>query len=511
MAKLSLVAADVTKQRCDLLLLPVFESDLKDSKNVLKALAGVDAALGGLLLKTAAEEEFTGKPDQSLVLHTHDKVPARRVMLLGLGTRQKFEPEVLRLAMGRGAKAAQRLKVEKVAAAVTAVREIEACVRAVAEGLLLGLYRFDRYKTKDKGARAGQLKEAKIFLPEGTAKTRFLQQSLDLGVLVAEATNGARDLVNEPPNTLTPAKLVEAARKVAREGKLKIEVLGRAQIQKQKMGMFLAVAKGSVEAPALVHLSYVPAGKAAKEPALALVGKAITFDSGGLSLKPSESMAGMKNDMAGAAAVLGAMKVIAQLEPAFPVHAFMGACENMPGGRAYKLGDVLTSRAGKTVEVLNTDAEGRLVLADVLSLAADLKPATIIDVATLTGACVVALGHHTIGAFGVEDSTVWEVLEAARAAGEDIWRLPINELLRDSLKSEVADLKNVGDRWGGAISAALFLKEFVGETPWVHLDIAGPATSPKERGYLGKGATGAGVRTLVQYVRDRMGTEVIKG
>ena len=273
----------------------------------------------------------------------------------------------------------------------------------------------------------------------------------------------------------------------------------------------LAVAKGSAEAPVLVHLSYEPTGKAAKAPALALVGKAITFDSGGLSLKPSESMMAMKGDMAGAAAVLGAMRVVAQLKPPFPVHAFMGACENMPDGRAFKLGDVLTSRSGKTVEVVNTDAEGRLVLGDVLTWANEHKPATIIDVATLTGAVVVALGNYIAGVFGSDDAAVWETLEAARSAGEESWRLPLSELQRDSLKSEIADMKNSGDRWGSSITAGLFLKEFVGETPWVHLDIAGTSMSPKERGYLAKGATGAGVRTLVELVRERMRTEPTAG
>lgn len=511
MAKLSLVTGDLSKHRCDLLLLPVFESDLKEAKNPLKALVAIDQALGGLLLTAAKEEDFSGKAEQSFTLHTHDKIPAHRVMLLGLGTRQGFDPEVLRLAIGRGAKAAQRLKAAKLAVALTETRELEASTRAAVEGLVLGLYKFDRYKTRAKDEKRSEVKEARFFLAEGVAKTRDLQHSFDLGCLVAESTNWARDLVNEPASELSPSGLADRARKVARAGKLKIEVLGRERIEKLRMGMFLAVAKGSAEAPVLVHLSYEPTGKAAKAPALALVGKAITFDSGGLSLKPSESMMAMKGDMAGAAAVLGAMRVIAQLKPPFPVHAFMGACENMPDGRAFKLGDVLTSRSGKTVEVVNTDAEGRLVLGDVLTWANEHKPATIIDVATLTGAVVVALGNYIAGVFGSDDAAVWETLEAAKSAGEESWRLPLSELQRDSLKSEIADMKNAGDRWGSSIAAGLFLKEFVGETPWVHLDIAGTSMSPKERGYLAKGATGAGVRTLVELVRERMRTEPTAG
>jgi leucyl aminopeptidase len=243
--------------------------------------------------------------------------------------------------------------------------------------------------------------------------------------------------------------------------------------------------------------------KEAKHAPLALVGKAITFDSGGLSLKPADSMIEMKTDMAGSAAVLAAMKVIGAIKPPFPVHAFIGACENMPSGTAYRPGDILTSRLGKTVEITNTDAEGRLVLGDILTWACEHKPAAVIDLATLTGACVIALGNYIVGAFGEHDATVQEVLEAARTAGEELWRLPVTELQKDALRSEVADMKNAGERWGGAINASLFLKEFVGETPWVHLDIAGPSTSPKERGYFNKGATGVGVRTLVEYVRRR--------
>jgi leucyl aminopeptidase len=506
MMKLSLVAGDISQQKCDLLLLPVFETDVKGGKNPLKALVAVDGALGGLLLEDAAEEELAGKSDQTLVLHTHDRIPAHRVALLGLGTRQKFDPEALRLAIGRGAKLAHKLHAERLAVAMPEVREIEACVQAIGEGLLLGAYRFDRYKSQDqkKGEKRQEIKEARVVLPVGMEKTKALSRALETASMIAEATNVTRDLVNEPANHLTPAILADAARRVAREGKLKVEVLGRERIEKLHMGMFLAVAQGSAQEPMLIHLSYEPSGKAAKQPALALVGKAITFDSGGLSLKPTESMHDMKNDMAGAAAVIAAMKVVAKIKPPFPVHAYMGACENMPSGSALKVGDVLASRSGKTVEVMNTDAEGRLVLADVLSWAAEQKPAALVDLATLTGACVVALGQHIIGAFGTDDATVWAVLEAAKTSGEEMWRMPLSELLRDGLKSDIADLKNVGERWGGSISAALFLKEFVGETPWVHLDIAGPATAVKDRGYLSKGATGTGVRTLVEWIRGRM-------
>ncbi len=257
-------------------------------------------------------------------------------------------------------------------------------------------------------------------------------------------------------------------------------MVGRKEIERLKMGMFLGVAQGSAKEPKLIHVEYTPKNaRHAKQPPVALVGKAITFDSGGLSLKPTDGMVDMKTDMAGSAAVLGAMQVIASLKPPFPVHAFIGACENMPSGTAYRPGDILTSRSGKTVEITNTDAEGRLVLGDVLTWACEHKPAVVIDLATLTGACIVALGHYIVGAFGDHDASVNEVLEAARMAGEEMWRLPVSDLQKDALRSEVADMKNSGERWGGAINAALFLKEFVGETPWVHLDIAGPSRAPR--------------------------------
>jgi leucyl aminopeptidase len=268
------------------------------------------------------------------------------------------------------------------------------------------------------------------------------------------------------------------------------------------MGMFLGVTRGSVEPPRLVTVSYVPKGAAAKRPPVVLVGKAITFDSGGLSLKPTESMVTMHSDMAGSAAVLGAMRVVARVKPPFPVHAVLGACENMPGGRAYKPSDVLVSYAGKTVEITNTDAEGRLVLGDVLAWAAErFEPAAMIDVATLTGACMVALGNPTAGLFGPDGPVVDGLLAAARASGEEVWRLPMTESLKEQLESDRADLKNTGERWGGAISAAHFLHVFAKDTPWAHLDIAGPSHSGKERAYVAKGGTGFGIRTLVEFVR----------
>jgi leucyl aminopeptidase len=500
----SLASGPASKSRGELLVLPLFDADLAE-KEAARPVTEVDGTLEGLLLQAATQEGFKAKAEQSFVLHTHGKLGATRVLLLGLGGRAKFTPEVLRLAAGRAAKTAARLRATELTFALPIARELEQCVKAAVEGFLLGAYRFDHYRTTNKDEKeAPKLARVHLLLPEGQEKNKALDQMMDLGERVAHATNWARDLVNEPAGVLTPSRLADEAKKAARKAGLQITVGGWKEIRQLKMGMFIGVSQGSAEEPRLVKVSYVPKNaKHARRQAVALVGKAITFDSGGLSLKTAEGMVDMKTDMAGSAAVLAAMQVIAALKPPFPVHAYLGACENMPSGTAYRPGDVLISRLGKTVEITNTDAEGRLVLGDMLTWANESKPALIIDIATLTGACMIALGHYIAGAFGEDDELLYSVLEAGRSAGEELWRLPIPELQKDALRSEVADMKNSGERYGSALNAAMFLKEFVGNTPWVHLDIAGPSQSPKERGYLSKGATGFGVRTFVELIRRR--------
>jgi leucyl aminopeptidase len=499
----SFISGEAARASGELLVISLFEGEIGDKTPA--TLSGADKALEGRLITAATQEGFKGKAEQSFVMHTLGRLEVERLALLGLGSRNKYTPEVLRLTAGRAAKMAQRLKVRTVVFTVPETADSTAAVRAVVEGLELGAYRFERYKSSAREEKnAPKLTTVRLLLPGDVDKTKELEQTVALAQRVAEATNWARDLVNEPPNVVNPERLAQAAQEMARESGIKVTVGGRKDIERLKMGMFLAVAQGSVNEPRLIHIEYTPKNaRQAKQPPVALVGKAITFDSGGLSLKPTDSMVDMKTDMAGSAAVLGAMKVIAALKPPFPVHAFIGACENMPSGTAYRPGDILTSRLGKTVEITNTDAEGRLVLGDILTWASEHKPAQIIDLATLTGACMVALGHYIVGAFGDDEATMEAVLGAAWSAGEELWRMPIHELQKDALRSEIADMKNSGERWGGAINAAHFLREFVNDTPWVHLDIAGPSQSPKERGYHGKGATGVGVRTLVELVRRR--------
>ncbi|GEJ56449.1 leucyl aminopeptidase [Anaeromyxobacter diazotrophicus] len=502
MAAVEISEASPVELEADVLAVPVFEEDLARRPQGL--LAELDSLLDGHLARAAEAERFRGKADQLLLLHTLGRLGAPRLALAGLGRRAEAERsgfEGLRLALGQVARAGQKAGASRLAVALPGPLAAPGAARAAVEGALLGAYRFDRYRKKDDAPRAA-LKKLTLALAAEAAAGEELAEAVRLGEQVAAAVGWARDLVNESPADCTPERLARAAREVAKAGRLRCEVRGPKEIAALRMGMFLGVTRGSAEEPRLVKLSYVPRGPGAGAPPLVLVGKAITFDSGGLSLKPTDSMVTMNGDMAGSAAVLAAMRVVAELAPPFPVHALLGACENMPGGRAYKPSDVLTAYDGQTVEITNTDAEGRLVLGDVLAWAVGtLAPAAVVDLATLTGACMVALGHHTAGAFGPDGPVIDAVLAAAGRAGEDVWRMPLVPALKESLKSDVADMKNTGERWGGAIAAAHFLRAFVGETPWAHLDIAGPAHASKERGYIGKGGTGMGVRTLVELVR----------
>jgi leucyl aminopeptidase len=467
----------------------------------------LDRLLGGALASAIRAERFEGKAGQELAIATLGRASAARVWLLGMGPRAKagalapaFEP--LRAAAGKAARAAVKAGARTLAVAIPAgADDAGAAARAAAEGAALGAYDFLRYKTDPD--RPPGLSTVRVAVPKGRERSAEVKDALALAGEIARAVAWARDLVNLGPADCTPSHLADAARALAREAGLAVEVLGPKEIAALGMGMFLGVTRGSAEPARLVRVSYAPRGAAARRrKPIVLVGKAITFDSGGLSLKPTESMVSMHTDMAGSAAVLGAMRVVATLRPEVPVHAVLGACENMPGGRAYKPSDVLVAFDGQTVEITNTDAEGRLVLGDVLAWSRKtFEPAAMVDVATLTGACMVALGMTTAGVLGPDGPVVEGVLAAARASGEEVWRLPMAESLKEQLKSDRADMKNTGERFGGAISAAHFLHAFAKDVPWAHLDIAGPSHAPKERGYVAKGGTGFGIRTLVEFVR----------
>jgi leucyl aminopeptidase len=499
-------ASPVQSIAADELLLLVAEEDVRGRG--AGAVVTVDGALDGNLLAAARSERFAAKAGEELTLAALGKLSARRVHLVGLGPRKQagesrqrgYEP--VRSAVGRAARAAARAGAREIAIAIPELLEddVPGAARAAVEGALLGAYSFEHYRKPDPSRPPGP-GTIVVAVPTAAERSPALRAALELAREISSAVAWARDLVNLGPADCTPTRLATAATDLARQAGLTAKVRGPREIEALGMGLFLGVSRGSAEPPRLVQVSYRPRGARGRRPVV-LVGKAITFDSGGLSLKPTESMVTMNTDMAGSAAVLGAMRVIASLAPPFPVHAVLGACENMPGGRAYKPSDVLRAFDGQTVEITNTDAEGRLVLGDVLAWAAKtLEPAAMVDVATLTGACMVALGLTTAGLFGPDGKVVEAVSAAARAAGEDVWRLPLTEALEEQLKSERADMKNTGERWGGAITAAHFLHRFAGDAPWAHLDIAGPSHAPKERGYLASGGTGFGIRTLVELVR----------
>ena len=485
----SVAAGSLEKSDADLVVLLV-----REGKPQLGAL---DAKLDGLLAASARDEEFSGKENQLLAAHTQGKLPARRVAAIGLGRERDQDRTLdqLRSAAARAVKHARAIGAKSLAISWPSGVDAGRDVQALAEGATLGAYSFDRYKKEKKAlklARVSMLVEQ---------RTRALQDAARLGAAVGEAVCAARDLVNEPPGRIDPQALAAEARKLAAAHGLKCEVLGRAQIRKLGMNLFLGVAQGSAQEPQLVRISWQP--RRPRGGAVALVGKAITFDSGGLSIKTAQGMEDMKTDMAGAAAVMAAMRLVAELKPPFTVRAYFGACENLPSGTAYKPGDVIVGKNGTSVEVLNTDAEGRLVLADVLAWAVEEKPAAVVDLATLTGAILVALGPWTAGLFSNDEKLAAELQAAARAAGEPVWRMPLPPEMEELIKSPIADLKNTGGRYGGAINAALFLQHFVGKVPWAHLDIAGPASIDRERGYQPRGGTGAGVRLLAEWIRRR--------
>jgi leucyl aminopeptidase len=373
------------------------------------------------------------------------------------------------------------------------------------EGLYLGSYKFGRYLTGDDHKKPQSLKSFGIILDARgkkatAAKTRNLQTAVTRGAVIAQSINHARDLINEPAAIATPAHIAAQAQALAKKhkGSLTVSVLDAKECAKLGMGMFLAVGQGSDQEPKFVHMTYKPSKKAKKK--IAFIGKGVTFDSGGYSLKPSTAMEDMKIDMSGAAAVIAAMDAIATLGSEHEVHAVSALCENLVSGRAYKLGDVLKSMDGTTVEINNTDAEGRLTLGDAITYTrTKIQPDEMFDFATLTGACMVALGPYTAGVMSDNEPLVKSWLATAERAGEDMWRLPLNNRLREQLKSPIADMRNTGDRYGGAITAGLFLKTFAKDTPWVHVDIAGPASTSAGRPSQPKGGTGFAVATIVEY------------
>ena len=474
--------SEITEFTGDLLVIGRFKGESTSKEESL-----VDAALNQALSRRAERHHFKGSASQSVSIDTAGLISADRVLLLGLGDSDQWSDLSMRNRVADAAREALSARAGSVAIALpeTAMRgrHTEAML-----GFELGLYRFDQHQTPSADAprhEVQQLTLAGDHQPEDQTRAQAL----------AYAVNTARTLVNEPPNICTPTRLAELAEGMTSD-QVSVTVLGREEIEARGMGGVVAVSQGATAEPKFIHIHYRPSGEA--KGSLALIGKGLTFDSGGLSLKPPKSQEMMHIDMGGAAAVLGAMLGICALKPEVEVHGIVGACENMPDGNSYRPSDILTMYSKKTVEVLNTDAEGRLVLADALHYAADLKPDAMVNLATLTGACMVGLGSNYCGLFSDDDAWAAELLNSGERSGEKLWRLPLDEGLAGTLKSKRADIKNIGGPWGGAITAALFLKHFKGDRRWAHLDIAGPTTADSAKGSIPAGATGFGVLTLIE-------------
>lgn len=496
--KLQVVASDPLDTKADLAVYGIAEKGSSASFTALQK------AYGAGLKELIAQEEFTGKREQKLSIPTVGRLSVGRVTLLGLGDGEALTDAQLRLF---GAAAAKQALAEKAESLTVTVPEgiTGDRVRFIAEGIILGAYRFTKYFTGDRKPKR-ELGRVTLAMPRGTKQVTREQKAASLGVAIGQAVNVTRDLQNEPPNELTPAALTAAAARVAKQNGLKATVLDRRKLEQAGMKLFVAVGQGSVNEPRMAHITYTPARKAKRR--IVFVGKGLTFDSGGLCIKPAQGMGEMKTDMSGAANVVGLMAAIAALGLDIEVHGIIGCAENMPDGAAYRPGDVFGSLDGKTVEIINTDAEGRLVLADCLTYARNLKPDLIIDNATLTGACIIALGPNCSGFYATEDALAESFSTAAREAGEQFWRMPLLEDLKESLKSDIADLKHTGDRFGGSITAALFLREFVGDVPWIHCDIAGPSLANRAYGIYPKGGTGHGVLTFLRLLENYQGLSV---
>lgn len=488
----------MTKEKGEILILSHYEGEALTDEA-----ASVDRALGGKIQEVIASEEFAGKFLQMIVLRTDGKIASPRILLLGLGKRSEVTLDRIRQGMGRAATHVREMGLAQVSTQLHGKGlpkvPIQEIAQATVEGVLLGLYQFQVFKT-DRQTLPKEVRDCTLVDPD-EKKIVDIQMGALRGKLIGEAVGYVRDLCNTPSNIVTPSRLAEEAKQIGSEYNMRVEVLERSDVERLGMGAFLAVAKGTVEPPKFIVLEYEGAKRKGRP--VVLVGKSVTFDSGGISLKPADNMEQMKYDMSGGAIVLGVMKVAAQLKLPINIVGLLPATDNMPSGAAIHPGDVVTTLSGKTVEIINTDAEGRLCLADALAYALRFKPVAVIDLATLTGACVVALGHHAVGLMGNDPKLLSEIQKAGEETGERVWQLPLWEDYFNQIKSDVADLKNTGGRAGGTITAALFLKQFVGETPWVHLDIAGTSwNSEGPRPYIPKGSTGVALRLLTQYLTN---------
>ena len=477
-----------------LLVVPV--ADHGSEKAPAPELLTADATLAALAAPLIAGKDITGKFAEGTWLLSPTGIKAQRVLFLGAGKADKFGPNELRNLAGAAARLAKGKNIKSFALVLPSGIDSLAATRTATEGLVLGDFDVDTYRSD----RKDQSLEDVMLAAAADAEINKLYLAIAEGAVIAESQNLTRELALEPSNLMTPTLLAERARTMCEETGIPCEVHGPEKIKELKMGAFWSVSQGSEEEPRLVVMRYEPEG-VTDGPVIGLVGKGITFDTGGISIKPSDGMEKMKYDMSGAATMIGAMRAIAMLKPKVRVLAILCCSENMPDGKAQKPGDVQFAMNGKSIEVINTDAEGRLVLADGLCYARQLGATHLIDAATLTGAVVVALGYLNVGVFANDDDFANGLLKAAGTTGEKMWRMPVEQEYFDLIRSEIADIKNTGGRWGGAISAAMFLKEFVDDKPWIHLDIAGTAWLEESKAWMPKGPSGVTVRTLVEFIR----------
>ncbi len=468
--------------------------DEKAGEGLLKTL---DEAAGGLITRVIQTEEFAAKTGETAYFLLSGKgLKAGRLLLIGCGERDAYQAAQISRMAGTASRFLRSKRASSIAIFPRADGDAGKVAQTAMVGAIMGLFEPDKYRTKDKEQR--ELQRIAVVIESGDKKT--LQQGAERGRIIGEAVNLTRDLANEPGGYLTPTILAERAQKVAKKFGLSIDVLDQRQMEKLGMGSLLGVSRGSDEPPKLIVMKYEPRKAGRKKGLLALVGKGITFDSGGISLKPGENMELMKYDMTGAATVIGAMQAIAQLKPSIAVLGVAPCSENLPSGKATKPGDILKAMTGKTIEVINTDAEGRLVLADAIAYAKKLGATQIIDMATLTGAVSIALGDVNTAILGTDQVLIEQVIEAGREVGEKFWQLPLDDEYTNQIKSDIADIKNIGGKKAGTITAAAFLKEFADDTSWAHLDIAGTAWSDTAQPYRSKGPTGVALRTLVEFI-----------
>lgn len=488
----------IARQKCDVLVLGIF----KDTRKVPQVYAALDKIAGGAIGEVCRLGDFQGKANETSLLYPHKSCPAQRIMVVGLGDKDKFQADTLRQAAGTALRQADKLNVDRVALALHQIADLDATLagQVITEGAILGPYAYRDHLHKDEGDKKSNTGKLQVTLLDDRISTvRQLKNGAKVGVAIAQGQIRTRALANRPANEINPPSLAAEVARQAKQLGVRCKAFDDKKLKAMKMNALLAVGSGSVTKSRLIMLDY-RGRRGHSDIDVVVVGKAITFDSGGLSLKPANSMETMKFDKSGGCAVLGIMAAVSELKLKLNVMGIIPSAENMPSQTSYRPGDILQTYSGKTIEVLNTDAEGRIILCDALAYAAELKPKVIVDIATLTGACVVALGENRAGLFSNQDALISAFEQAALRSGESVWHMPCGEEYLEPMRSKVADLKNAAGREGGSCTAAAFLKEFIGQTPWVHVDIAAVANNDKDKPYRSGGSTGFGVRLIVEYL-----------